>query len=162
MNVHLYALLLLIIAGSIQALTCTCYCGSYTYYPVTSCSTSTSCASTCYSTYSSCTYSNTQGCCGTQCIYYSSSSSSYYSSYYSYNQCNCQCSSSATSSATLVGSASMSGCNTTMCQLACNSLYPTTCGVYSNQGYCTNDTNHHRLETYVFFFSMIIILFIFL
>jgi hypothetical protein len=59
----------------------------------------------------------------------------------------------------VVGTASMSGCTTTNCQLACNSLYPNTCGVYTNQAYCTSDAIHHQLETYLFLFSAITIYF---
>jgi len=157
MNVHLCVLFVLIKAVLVQALTCSCICGSNTYYPGTTCSTSSGCASACYNYYgySLCSYYNTRGCCGTQtCVYYSSSYPSYS---YSYNQCNCQCSSSSSSSAFLLGSASMSGCNATLCIQACNSLYPTTCGVYSNQAYCSNNTNPRRSETYVFMLSMIIV-----
>lgn len=139
------------IAAAVKGQTCSCYCGSYSYYSGTACSSSSSsCASTCYSRYSNCLSSNTLGCCGSQ-------SCAYYSSYYSYNQCNCQCSSTSGGTALLVGSATMSGCNDTLCKEACNSLHPTTCGVYSNQAYCTNDTVHHGSNIYVFIINMMIV-----
>ena len=67
-------LCLMMIAPS-QGLTCICTCGSSTYYPSASCSSSSNCASICYSSYGSCYSYNTQGCCGGSCAYYSSSSS---------------------------------------------------------------------------------------
>ncbi len=48
MSVHLCALFLLIITVSVQSQTCSCICRSSSYYLGTSCSTSSSCASTCY------------------------------------------------------------------------------------------------------------------
>lgn len=156
MAISVYALLLLIMVASIQGQTCSCRCGSYTYYPGYTCSSSSICATTCYNSYSYCSSYSTQGCCGAQtCAYYSSSS--YYSSYYSNNKCNCKCSSSSGGTTNLVGSAKMSGCNDTLCKEACNSLYPTTCGIYTNEGYCTYSAAYRNSMNYSFILSMIIV-----
>ena len=118
---------------------CVCTCGSNTYYPTTSCSSASNCATICYNTYGGCTTSNTYGCCGSSCAYYSSSSSA---------NCQCQCSTSYLGSTTTVGSTYLSGCTTSSCQSSCSSIYPLSCGLYTNNAYCSSATIRASISYY--------------
>lgn len=112
---------------------CVCSCGGYTYYPSTTCSSASGCAYYCLLTYGSCTSSNTYGCCGSSCTYYGS-----YSTSPSYSgNCQCQCSTSSFTSTITVGSTYLSGCRSSSCQTACSNLYPLSCGIYTNDAYCS-------------------------
>lgn len=138
-----------------NALTCTCNCGASTYNPTASCTTATHCSQICYWGYSSCIKSYTQGCCGTLgCAWYSGDSV--------YNQpgiCVCQCTSSSYYASSEQGRANTSMCSTSTCQRACQFLYPSSCGTYTNNAYCASNGNlDHRMNIYflVFFFVLVI------
>lgn len=121
----------LVMISPISAQTCSCYCGSNAYNTSTSCSSAGSCAIICNSMYALCTNSNTYGCCGTSCTYYSS-----------VIRCNCYCSSTSTGSLHSMGTVSVGQCTTMSCKSTCSSTYWASCGRYINRSYCSHAINH--------------------
>ena len=115
---------------------CTCNCGSFTYYPSGNCSSASSCAITCNAVYSTCTGSNTYGCCGSSCTFYSSAV-----------KCNCRCSSTSSGTPYYLGTASViNTCTTSSCKTACRSAYPLVCTVSgNNQAYCSHAISQYRI-----------------
>jgi hypothetical protein len=132
-----------------NALVCTCNCGASTYTPSASCTTSTQCSQICYWGYATCYQVNTQGCCGSLgCTWYSGEQV-----YIKAGVCVCSCSSRGQGSIEQ-GRANSSVCSTSTCQSACQILYPTTCGTYTNNAYCSNAPAQHRIG--IFFLNFFI------
>ncbi|CAF1596112.1 unnamed protein product [Rotaria sp. Silwood1] len=113
---------------------CNCQCGPSNYSPSASCSTSEQCAQICYWGYSACIKGYSRGCCG-------SLPCSWYTGEEVYNEpgtCICKCSGPWSSSSYDRGSAEASLCAKSTCQSACRYLYPSSCGTYINEAYCSN------------------------
>ena len=124
---------------------CSCFCGSTTYTPGFNCSSAASCAIMCNSNYAACTGSNTYGCCGTSCMYYSSAV-----------RCSCQCASSISGAVHFVGYANVDTCTTSSCKVACSSTYTLTCRPYSNKSYCSHAIREHQpAAMFILVFSFI-------
>jgi hypothetical protein len=126
---------------------CNCQYGASSYTPSASCTTSDQCTHTCYWGYSVCINGYTKGCCGSlACPSYAGEEI-----YNDPGTCICQCSSSLTGSSYEQGRASSSMCASSTCQY----LYPSTCGTYKNQAYCSNVINHHQTAIFIFIFFII-------
>lgn len=111
--------------------TCTCYCGTSTYYTSVYCGSGISCASMCTSYYGDCYHSNTYGCCGASCGSFSSLSTG--------STCNCFCSIANLTIPYSVGNTSLSSCTTSSCQSYCQRTYPSSCGRYINNAFCLGE-----------------------
>ncbi len=115
--------------------TCNCDCPSYVGTAASLTCSGTACANACYSNYGSCLASNTYGCCGTSCAYYSSPSTTY-------ETCNCVCSTGSGYTALSQGTVPVisSLCTTSYCKSICNTTY-STCATYTNNAYCSSTGN---------------------
>jgi len=139
----MFTLISLMFITTTNALNCSCQCGPSTYTPSASCTTSTQCSQICYWGYSSCYQVNTQGCCG-------SLGCTWYSGVVVYNEpgtCVCKCASFSGTSTYEQGRAQSGSCSTSTCQSACQNLYPSTCGTYTNEAYCSNIGTYHQIST---------------
>jgi hypothetical protein len=110
--IWMFALLCTMMVVSTNGATCRYSCGSSTYYPAGTCSSSSACATTCNTNYVNCYTSGSVGCCGSSCATYGTSSS--------VGTCNCRCSQSFTTSAVSVGTTTTSPCSSSTCQSSCN------------------------------------------
>ncbi len=130
---------------SIYGQSCTCTCGTSTYYPTFNCSSADICAIKCNSNYSTCTDSNTYGCCDNTCIYYTSTII-----------CNCLCSNLHRGLVHSVGTVPTNSCTTDSCKQACSSTYPSSCGRYTNQAYCTTNAmiRHQVISMFTIIFNL--------
>ena len=116
----------------VPSTSCTCYCGSSTYYMSANFLSAYDCASTCISTYGNCLRSNTYGCCGSSCRWFSSPSTT--------STCNCLCSIANSTLPYSVGSTSLTSCTTSFCQSYCGTTYSASCGTYINNAFCLGTT----------------------